>query len=261
MTIPRLVGMVHLAPLPGSPGFGGSMSAVVNRARREASMLADAGFDAVMIENFGDAPFHADDVPPITVAAMTRIATEIRQVTSVPLGINVLRNDGLAALAVAAASSALMIRVNVLSGSMFTDQGPIVGRAAEIARARRELAPDVAVLADVLVKHAVPPPGLDMEQAALDTWERGGASALVVSGTGTGREIDLDDARRVRRAVPAAPLVIGSGATPENLERLAELADSVIVGTAMKVGADPTAPLDPDRVHRVAEAARSAGLQ
>jgi uncharacterized protein len=260
VNLPTLVGMIHLAPLPGSPGFGGSLSAVVNRARREAALLADSGFEALMVENFGDAPFFADDVPPVTVAAMTRVATEIRQVTNVSLGVNVLRNDGMAAVAVAAAVGARMIRVNVLSGSMATDQGPVVGRAAEVVRSRRELAPDAAILADVFVKHATPPPGLTLEQAATDTWERGGADALVVSGPGSGRPTDLEDARRVRSAVPAAPLVIGSGATPETLAGLAEVADCVIVGTALKAGGETTAPLDPVRVADIVDAARSAGL-
>jgi uncharacterized protein len=260
VNLPTLVGMIHLAPLPGSPRFGGSLSAVVNRARREAALLADSGFEALMVENFGDAPFFADDVPPVTVAAMTRVAVEIRQVTNVSLGVNVLRNDGMAAVAVAAAVGARMIRVNVLSGSMSTDQGPVVGRAAEVVRPRGELAPDAAILADVFVKHATPPPGLTLEQAAADTWERGGADALVVSGPGSGRPTDLEDARRVRAAVPDAPLVIGSGATPQTLAGLAEVADCVIVGTALKIGGETTAPLDPARVADLVDAARSAGL-
>ncbi|NIW74677.1 MAG: phosphorybosylanthranilate isomerase, partial [Gemmatimonadetes bacterium] len=92
-----------------------------------------------------------------------------------------------------AATGARFIRVNVLSGSMFTDQGPIVGRAAEVARLRAALHPDLVVLADVMVKHATPPPGLTIEQAAADLWERSGADGIVVSGTGTGRPLQRAD--------------------------------------------------------------------
>lgn len=259
LTIPRLIGMVHLDPLPGSPGFSGSMDAVVDRALRDATVLTEAGFPAIMLENFGDAPFFPDDVPAATVAAMARVATEMATVTPVPIGINVLRNDGLSAIAVAAAVGATMVRVNVLSGTMYTDQGPIVGRAAEIARARMTIAPDVLVLADVFVKHASPPPGLTLEQSAIDTWERGGAHALVVSGTGTGKAIDLADARLVRTVVPEAPIVVGSGATPDTLSALAEVVDSAIVGTSIKVDGVATNRVDPPRATRFMEAAGRVG--
>lgn len=258
-TIPHLIGMVHLEPLPGSPGFSGSMDQVVDRALHDATVLTETGFPAIMVENFGDAPFFPDDVPAVTVAAMTRVATEMAGVTPVPIGINVLRNDGLSAIAVAAAVGASMIRVNVLSGMMYTDQGPIVGRGAEIARSRSMVAPDVLVLADVFVKHATPPPGLTLEQSAIDTWERGGAHALVVSGTGTGKAIDLADARSVRSVVPEAPIVVGSGATPDLLVDLAEVVDAAIVGTSIKVDGVVTNPVDPARAARFMEAATHVG--
>jgi hypothetical protein len=246
--------MVHLAPLPGSPQYAGSIEAVLRPALADASALAEAGFPALMVENFGDAPFFADAVPAATVAALTRVVTEIRAEVALEVGVNVLRNDAGAALAVAAATGASMIRVNVLSGTMFTDQGAVTGRAAEVARLRAVLAPEVGVLADVFVKHAVPPPGLTLEQAALDTWERAGATALVVSGSGTGVAVNLEDLRRVRAAVPDAPLVVGSGATPETLAAIAPLAGSVIVGTALKLGG-VASPVDPARARRFVEAA------
>ncbi len=199
-------------------------------------------------------------MPPVTVAAMTRAVAEVRAATDVEVGVNVLRNDGLAALAVAAATGASMIRVNVLSGTMFTDQGPVVGRAAELARARAILAPGVAVLADVFVKHAVPPAGSTIELAAADTWERGGADALVVSGTGTGRPASPDDLARVRRAVPDAPLVVGSGADPDRLADLAPRVDSVIVGSALKPARNLEEMVDRELAERFVASARSAGL-
>jgi membrane complex biogenesis BtpA family protein len=159
--------MVHLDPLPGAPGYGGSMDAVLDRARSDALAIAAAGFDGIMVENFGDAPFFTDDVPKVTIAAMTRAVAEVAT-AGLPTGVNVLRNDGLGALAVAAATGAQFIRINVLSGTMYTDQGPIVGAAALIARARRELCPETAIMADVFVKHATPPAGLTLIDATND---------------------------------------------------------------------------------------------
>lgn len=244
---PRLFGMVHLGPLPGSPGFDGDLDAVIAAAVDDASLLTDAGFDGIGIENFGDAPFFADDVPKVTVAAMTRAVTAVTAAVDVPLCVNVLRNDVQAALAVAAATGAAFVRVNVLAGMMWTDQGPIVGMAAEVARLRSQIAPATMIMADVMVKHAVAPPGTTLQQAAEEVAGRGGADAVIVSGTSTGRPPTLPEVRKVRDAVPGTPVYIGSGATNRNVARFLDVADGVIVGTAIKMETVTTNPVDPKR--------------
>ncbi len=239
--------MVHLGPLPGSPSFDGDFDAVLDAATNDASLLKSAGFDALMVENFGDVPFYGDDVPKVTIAAMTRAVAAVGTAAAMPVGVNVLRNDALGALAVAAAADAAFIRVNVLSGVMYTDQGPIVGRAAEVARARKTLAPGVAVMADVFVKHATPPPGSDLAQSAEDLVERGLADAVVVSGVSTAREPDISELQVVRDAIGATPLVIGSGATVDNVAKLLEVADGIIVGSSLKTDGSATSPVDPEK--------------
>jgi hypothetical protein len=248
--------MVHLGPLPGSPGFAGDLGAVVGAAIRDAEILTEAGFDGLMVENFGDAPYFADDVPRTTVAAMTRAVAAVHDSVGIPVGVNVLRNDALTALAVAGAAGGSFIRVNVLSGTMTTDQGVVTGRAAEVARTRAAMSGDVAVLADVFVKHAVPPPGLEARQAAGDTFERAGADALVVTGPATGVGTSPDLLREIRAALPAAPLYVGSGVTPDSVASLLQLADGVIVGTALKIDGVTTAPVDPHRARLLIDAAR-----
>ena len=257
--IPPLIGMIHLRPLPGSPRFGGSLPDIIDAANRDAATLSAAGFDALMVENFGDAPFFADDVPDITVAAMTRLVTELKGSTDLPIGVNVLRNDSTAAAAIAIATQADMIRVNVLTGIMYTDQGPIIGRAAELARFLAPFPQRPLVLADVFVKHASPPPGLTIEEAARDTWERGGADALVVSGSGTGAAIDTTEAVRVRQVATGMPIVVGSGAREGDLSDLAQVADAIIVGTSIKPQGG-AGPIDAAMAGRFVSAARDAGV-
>jgi len=251
-----LIGMVHLGPLPGAPRFSGDFDAVLAAALADAGALAETGFDALLVENFGDAPFYPDDVPKATVAALTRAVAEVRRAVALPVGVNVLRNDALAALAVATAAGAAFIRVNVLAGLMHTDQGPIAGRAAEVARLRASLGAPVQVLADVFVKHATPPPGLTLEQAAADTWERAGADGLIVSGAGTGRETSLDNLRRVKAAAPGAPVYAGSGVTAEAVAGVLRVADGVIAGTALKRDGVTAAPVDLARARAFVAAAR-----
>ena len=211
-----------------------------------------------MIENLGDAPYFKDRVPVVTVAGITAAALAVGEATGLPLGVNVLRNDALSALAVAAVSGASFIRVNVLTGGMFTDQGWIEGRAAEVARTRAELCPEVLVLADVFVKHAAPPGGSDLASTARDTYERGGADALIVSGSATGTGVDHDELRTVREAVPDAPLLVGSGVTASDVAALSEVADGAIVGSSLKRGG-LTSPVDYELAAQIVESARQSG--
>lgn len=252
----RLIGMVHLPALPGSARHAMPMDAIIQRAISEAQALIKAGFDAVIVENFGDAPFAAERVPAETIAAMSVIVDQVCRSVRAPVGVNVLRNDARAGLAVAAASKAAFIRVNVLSGVYATDQGFITGRADELQRQRAQICPGVAIAADVHVKHAQPISQPDIALAAEETARRGGADILIVSGAGTGYSTDLDQVRRVKEAVPDRPIWIGSGVTAKTVAECLSIADGVIVGTALKRGGRTTAELDAARVRAFISAAR-----
>lgn len=227
------------------------MEQVIEGAVADAQTLAKGGVDAIMVENYGDTPFFPAAVPAVTISAITRAVVEVRRVISIPVGVNVLRNDAASALGVCAATGAAFIRVNVHTGSMLTDQGWIDGAAHETMRSRAQLDVNVAVFADVFVKHATPPQGLTIEDAARDTWERGQADALVVSGSGTGLPTSIADIRRVKDAVHDAPVFIGSGLTHENAFPLLGVADGAIVGTALKGAGSPTAPVSLEQVGRL----------
>ncbi len=251
-----LFGMVHLLPLPGSPNAT-SLSEVVSRARSDAETLLSAGFAGLVIENFGDAPFYARQVPPTTVACMTAVATELRRVfPDAVLGINVLRNDASAALAVAAAAAADFIRVNVHCGVAYTDQGLVEGNAHETLRLRASLDARVLIAADVGVKHALFPPGFDLVQSARDTAYRGLADALIVTGCSTGAAADPAALEAVRKAVPDRALWIGSGLTENTAQALLARADGAIVGTAVKENGDVLAAVDAARAREFVAAAR-----
>ena len=227
-------------------------------AVRDAGALATAGFDAVLVENFGDAPFFKDAVPPETIAAMARAAEAVRAVLppSLAVGVNVLRNDARAAVAIAAAADLDFIRVNVLTGSVATDQGLVQGRAAEVLRARAHLAPRVRILADVCVKHARPLAPRPLAEEVHDLVARGGADAVIVSGERTGGGVDPAHLEAVRAAAGDAPVLVGSGASARTVGALLAHADGVIVGTALKRGGHTTARVDPRRAAAFVRAAR-----
>jgi hypothetical protein len=166
--------------------------------------------------------------------------------------VNVLRNDAAAALAICAATGASLMRVNVHTGAMLTDQGWLTGRAHETLRTRAQLGiDDVAILADVFVKHATPAQGLTIEDSARDTWERGHADALIVSGSGTGEAASLTDIGRVRASVPDATILIGSGLTVDNAADMLRYADGAIVGSALKKDGRASSPVSLERVQQL----------
>jgi uncharacterized protein len=254
-----LVGMVHLAPLPGSPRFAGTMEAVHRAARRDAGLLVEEGYDALLIENYGDLPFFPDGTPASTIAAMSVVLEHLRrELPEIPLGVNVLRNDALAALAIAAAVGAAFIRVNVHCGAAITDQGILQGRAHETLRLRAVLAPATAILADAAVKHSrgfVPGP---LTEEVLDVVERGLADGVLVTGARTGMAASRETIQEAVKAAGKVPVWVASGVTAANAtEYLTAGARGLIVGTSIKRGGQAEAPVDRTRARELARRVRA----
>ncbi|NJK37200.1 MAG: BtpA/SgcQ family protein [Oscillatoriales cyanobacterium RM2_1_1] len=249
-----VIGVVHLLPLPTSPCWGGNLTEVIARAEQEATALASGGVHGIIVENFFDAPFAKDQVNPAIVSAMTLIVQRLMNLVTVPLGINVLRNDAQSGLAIAACTDAQFIRVNVLNGVVATDQGLIEGNAHQLLRYRRELGCDVKILADVLVKHGRPLSSPNITMAVTDATERALADGIIFSGWGTGHPPSLEDLELAQAAAGSTPIFIGSGATWENIPKLIQAADGVIVASSLKRHGRINQPIDPSRVQQFVEA-------
>jgi uncharacterized protein len=255
-----LVGVIHLPALPGSPRGVLTAEECARSAANDARALAEAGYDAIIVENFGDAPFFATKVPPVTIAAMTACALAVRSCApGVSLGINVLRNDGEAALSVAACTQASFVRINVLTGARVTDQGVVEGEAATLFRLRRALgAEGIAVWADVDVKHSAPlGAARPLVQEVEDLTKRGMADAVLVTGEGTGKGVDLERLAAVKQA-SGRPVLVASGATLASLAALARSCDGVVVGSALREGGIPGGAVDPTLASEFAAAFRRA---
>ena len=168
-----------------------------------------------------------------------------------PLGFNVLRNDISSALGLAASCEGTFVRVNVHTGAVEADQGIIQGEAHSSVRKRAVLCPGAGIWADVLVKHAVPIGDLGIAEAARDTFQRGLADALIVSGVATGEPTGVEDLGKVKGACPTAPLLVGSGARVSNARELLEYADGLIVASSLKVDGILSNPVDVDRVREL----------
>jgi len=269
-----LIGVVHLPPLPGSigymarrwpPGSGKlwSLDDIIEYAVSEAKAYIDSGFDAVIIENYGDTPYPKRP-GPLQVAAMTRVVGEVvRSLGGERVGVNMLRNGAAEAIAVASATGASFARVNSLCEARLTPEGLIEPESRRAAMALRLLgsldegAP--AILADVDVKHSRPLASYSLRDAVKDCIERSGIpiSAIVVTGRSTGSEAspgDLEDAASAARPYGIA-VVVGSGITSANLPRFWHLADAFIVGSSVKVGGAPWNPVDRSKASAIASLA------
>lgn len=255
---PAIIGMLHALPLPGSPDYAGDMSAVRSRLLQDADALISGGVDALMLENFGDSPFYPDRVPAVTVAVLTSLAVEVRRQHAVPLGINVLRNDGRSALAIAVACGLSFIRVNVLCSTRVADQGLLHAIAHDLLRDRANLnSKTVQIWADVDVKHSSALAKRSLKDEVRDLIDRGKADAVIVTGTATGQPIDLETLRTVKDDSGPTPVILGSGASHKTIREFVTLADAIIVGSSLKANGRASNPVELDRVRQFVDSVRS----
>jgi membrane complex biogenesis BtpA family protein len=232
------------------------LAEIRDRALRDAEAYAQAGFDALMLQNVGDLPV-PERVGPETIAWLTAAGAAVASAVDLPLGVSVLKNDGPAALAVAQAIGARFVRVKVWIGAMVGAEGLVQGCAREVLEYRRRIgAEEIAVWADVHDRTGVPLASMPLEQAAHEAVAFGKADVLVVTGGDPGETVDWVD--RVKRSVPGVPIAIGGGARLDTLEPMLRCADAVIVATAVKLGGQIGQPVDAQAAADFVEAARRA---
>lgn len=254
-----IIGMVHCWPLPGAPGYSGyGMDIIIEHAIKDASALAEGGVDGLIVENMWDIPFRAGPhIAPESIAAHAVVARAVRDAVPLPLGINLVHNGGVALLGIALAAGASFIRVCMFTGAGVWEAGSWdEGCAADLMRRRKELgAEPIKILADVDKKHSVRFPGIDL--ATHIEWTRfSGADALIVSGKMTGDAPDIEKIRSAKVLAKDCPVLIGSGATEENVGAFLSVADGIIVGSSIKENGRIEEAVDVERVRRFVRAAR-----
>jgi membrane complex biogenesis BtpA family protein len=254
-----VIGMVHLLPLPGAPGYDFyGMDAVVEHALRDAEALVSGGVDGLIVENMWDLPYYVGmEVPPEEMTAQAVVARAIVEAVEMPVGINVIHNGGRVTLAIAVAAGADFIRVCLLTGARVWDTGELDrGCAAELFRWRKNLgAEHIKVFADVDKKHSVAFPDIDLA-THIEWTEFYLADALIVSGKMTGAAPELEKVRRAKE-LATRPILMGSGTTAENIVQFLQYADGAIVGTDLKFDGIAENPVDVERVKRYMEAVRA----
>ena len=251
-----VIGVVHLPPLPGSPGWRGeSVDTLLERVETDTRALLEGGVDAVIVENYGDAPYAVRVRDPETIAAFAlaaRRAVEVAREYGAPVGLSLLRNSAPEAVAVAAVVGAEFVRSNAFCEPRASPEGVLEPVARETLLRARALGWRGAILADVDVKHSLPlGEGYDPRLAAREALHRCKPDALIVSGARTGEAPEPGYVAAIREAVPRARLLLGSGASPENIRLYWRLVDGFIIGTYFKKDGVTTNPVDRQRVERL----------
>lgn len=249
-----LIAMVHVGALPGTPVASEPLGLVIERAVAEAVIYRDEGCTAIGLENMHDRPYLKGAVGPEIVAAMTAVAREVKRATGLPLGIQILAGANREALAVAHAAGADFVRVEGFAFAHVADEGVIESCAGDLLRYRRTIGAErIMIFADVKKKHAAHAITADVSLAeTARAAEFFLADGIIVTGSSTGVEASAEDVQAVAGAV-SAPVLVGSGLTPDNLRRFAT-AHGFIVGSSLKEGGHWDRPVDRDAVRRMVRA-------
>ncbi|PSC02515.1 BtpA family membrane complex biogenesis protein [Alsobacter soli] len=256
-----VIGVIHALPLPGSANYDGDpIERIYEHACAEARRYADGGVDGLIVENHGDIPFvKPEELGPETAAVMAVMTDRVARATPLPVGVNVLANGAIQAIAVAKAAGARFVRVNQWANAYVANEGFVEGKAGLAARYRNTLrARDVAVFADVHVKHGA---HAIMADRTLTELTRDAqffdADAVIVTGQRTGDSANLDDLATVQGST-SLPVVVGSGVNPENVGAILGYADAVIVASALKHDGGWWNEVDPERVKAFMAVVREA---
>lgn len=253
----RLIGMVHVGALPGTPFSSLSVQQLIDQAILEAKQIEDTGFDAIIVENMHDAPYvHGDQLGPEIVATMSRLTLAVREAVSIPVGVQILSGGNRHAIAVAHANGLPFIRCENFVFAHIADEGLLPeAEAGPLLRYRKAIgAESVKIFCDLKKKHASHAITSDLSiSECAHAAEFFGADGFIVTGLSTGRAAELDDVRAVRESTDL-PVLVGSGVTPGYAEALSEYADALIVGSYIKYDGIWKNPVDPARVKAIVDA-------
>ena len=256
-----VIGVIHSQPLPGSPNYDGEpMEDIVAFAVAEAGRYKDGCVDGLIVENHGDIPFAKPDrLGPETAAAMAVMTDAVRRHSGLPIGVNVLANGAVQALAVAKAAGAAFVRVNQWSNAYVANEGLMDGPAGEAARYRAWLrARSIRIFADVHVKHGAHAITGDrtITELARDN-EFFDADVAIATGQRTGDSATMDELQTIASGT-SLPVAVGSGVTPDNVGDIFTVADAVIVASYLKHEGAWWNPVDPDRLQVFMQAVKKA---
>jgi uncharacterized protein len=231
-----VIAMIHVSALPGAPRYGGNILDIIQKAKKEALIYKKAGVDAIAIENMHDIPYLKNHVGPEITAAMSVVGYEVKSVSSLPSGIQILAGANREALAAAKASGLDFIRAEGFVFAHVADEGIIESNAGDILRYRKQIdAENVMIFTDIKKKHSSH--SITADTSISETAHAAEfflSDGLIVTGVATGTEASIEEITSVKKSVKI-PVIVGSGVTFDNVEKYFA-ADALIIGSYFKKG-------------------------
>ena len=253
-----VIGMIHVQALPGTPGYKGRVENIVNKAKAEAKVYGECGVDAVMIENMHDVPYLKRKAGPEITAMMSILGYEVKNISGLPCGIQILAGANKEALAAAKAASLDFIRAEGFVYAHVADEGLMESDAGELLRYRKMIdAENILIFTDIKKKHSSHALTSDVDIAeTAKTAEFFKSDGVIITGKSTGHEPDGNELKQVKSAVKI-PVIIGSGITTDNIEKYFNHADAFIIGSYFKKNSNWQNDIDPVKVEKLLKKVRS----
>ena len=250
-----LIGMIHVQALPGTPQNHLSVSEIAAQAVKEAKVLAASGMQAIMLENMHDVPYLNRVVGPEIISALTRICSEVRAVSELPMGLQILAGANQAALSVAQAAELQFIRAEGFVFGHMADEGLLQSDAGELLRFRKHIGADqIHIFTDIKKKHSSHAMTSDVSlEDTVEAAEFFLSDGVIITGTHTGKPVNQEALRGVF-ASAHLPVLVGSGVTPIGLLQIIDKADAFIVGSYFKKDGNWKNEPDPQRIEALVQA-------
>ncbi|HKE03390.1 MAG TPA: BtpA/SgcQ family protein [Blastocatellia bacterium] len=247
-----IVGVIHVAALPGAPMNTLPVTEIIAQAVREARIYRDCGVDGVIIENMHDTPYLRGSVGPEIVAAMAIIGQAVKTESRLPIGVQILAGANIEAMAVAHAANLDFIRAEAYAFAHVADEGLIQSSAAKLLRYRKMIdAERVQVWTDVKKKHSSHAITADVSLGATaEAVEFMRGDAVIVTGGVTGHAPNIADVEEAK-AHCRLPVLLGSGIDANNIADFYQAADGFIIGSYFKVDGYWANPVDAGRVRQL----------
>ena len=247
--IKPVVGMIHVDALPGTPKYKGDVESIINSAMKEATIYKNSGIDAIAIENMHDIPYLKRNVGPEIISLMSIIGREVKKVSQLPCGIQILAGANKETLAAAHSAGMDFIRAEGFVFAHVADEGIMESDAGELLRYKKQIgAENILIFTDIKKKHSSHSITSDVDIiGTAKAAEFFLSDGVILTGKSTGKETDIDELKKVRDAVDI-PVLIGSGLTADNIEKYFPVADAFIIGSYFKHNGDWKNKVDADRV-------------
>lgn len=231
-----VLGVVHLAPLPGSPFHEpGELPRILDTAVRSAVALREGGADGCLLQTADRVHSLANDADPARTAALTLITRAVLEATGSDFftGVQMMRNGVNASLAIARVCNGAFVRVGGLVGVALTDYGILQPDPLAVMEYRAKIeAQDVIVIADVASMQfrwwGEPRPVAEIALAA----RRVGADAVAISDRDDERAREMIES--IRLAAPDLPILLAGNTNQSNARALLTSANGVFVGRCLE---------------------------